>query len=41
MREIRDVSKAAEMIRKDRAKSIKNKKINDLQFKVGKLLGRD
>lgn len=40
-REIRDASKAAESIRKDRAKSIKNKKIYDLQYKVGKLLGRD
>jgi len=41
MREIMDASKAAESIRKDRAKSIKNKKIHDLQYKVGKLLGRD
>ena len=41
MIEIMDASKAAESIRKDRAKSIKNKKIYDLQYKVGKLLGRD
>jgi len=41
MREIRDASKAAESIRKDRKKSIKNKKIHDLQYKVGRLVGRN
>jgi hypothetical protein len=38
LREIEDASKAADLIRKKRAKSIKYQNIYDLQYRVGKLL---
>jgi hypothetical protein len=39
MGEIKEASKAADLVRKHRVNSIKYKKVHDLPYKFGKLLG--